>query len=114
MPEPEDNNAMRRTSREQVGEGRLPEYAEPGRKLSADDIRNLLQDSIATSAWAGVVEEPSEGILEYLTSLNLREPQRIRSDWAEVGAALKAGRFVTFDARSMLPAGLVNLSVAEM
>lgn len=114
MPEPEDHAAILRESRARLGGGSLPALLEPGRRLSADDVRSLLRHSIASSSWAGVVDGPPERIVEYLTSLNLREPPRIPSDWGEVGAAVRAGRVATFDAGSLLPEGLVNVSIAGL
>lgn len=110
IPSLEDHAAILRTSR---ASGR-PVLEDGGRKLSRDEVLQTLRRSIAASSWAGTVAEPPQGMLDYLTTLDLREPVRISSTWKDVGAAVRAGKVTTFDAAALLPKELINVSVAQL
>lgn len=110
IPEPDNYEEIKRTSRE----GPKPVLQEKNRKLSREEIVELLRASIAASNYAGKVSGPDEGLVDLLSSLNLMAPEVIPGNWAAVGDSIKAGKITKFDASQLLPRELFNLSFAEM
>jgi len=105
----EDNDGRKRAART----GPLPLF-EASERMTREEIRELLRDSIADTLYAGREDEPSESMLDYYSAMNVRRAVEIPSSWRAVGDAIRAGRIAKFDATPLLPRELFNVSYASM
>jgi len=106
-PSPIDQEAVKRDSRSSV-----PAYE--AEKLPERDLEDLLNTSMASSTWEGVVNEIPPNVLEYYRGLDLRKLPSIPSDWREIGKAVETGRMATFDATQLFPREIFNLTPAML
>lgn len=83
-------------------------------KLSRSDIVHLINESLSHSSWEGKILDLPLSMIEYYEKLNLRRPRAVSSDFAEIASVIRHGDIAVFDASSLFPADLFNISVEQL
>mmetsp|Transcript_91293 Transcript_91293/g.212352 ORF Transcript_91293/g.212352 Transcript_91293/m.212352 type:complete len:426 (-) Transcript_91293:80-1357(-) len=108
LPQPLHHESLKRSSRLK-GPGKYD-----AERFAKGEMEQLLRDSMAGSTWFQDVHEVPPAVMQYYGSMDARKLPKVASDWKELGWALVQGRVAGFDATTLFPRELFNMTPASI